>query len=102
MHVLERMIEWYRQHCDGDWEHQHGVHIGTLDNPGWSVDVDVSGTELEGVMLPLEMVERSDTDWCHVGCDGVTFRAAGGVGNLLELLSRFLAWAEEKPLRPPD
>jgi hypothetical protein len=29
--------KWYSAQCDGEWEHDLGVAIGTLDNPGWSV-----------------------------------------------------------------
>ncbi|WP_328686786.1 immunity 53 family protein [Streptomyces caniferus] len=28
---------WYASHCDGDREHEGGVTIKTLDNPGWAV-----------------------------------------------------------------
>ena len=37
---------WYRKHCGGDWEHQHGVELGTLDNPGWRLAVDLEGTSV--------------------------------------------------------
>jgi hypothetical protein len=33
-------------HCDDDWEHDHGVTIETVDNPGWIVRIDLEGTEL--------------------------------------------------------
>jgi len=33
--VMERIQDWYRRQCDGDWEHSYGVKIETLDNPGW-------------------------------------------------------------------
>jgi len=26
------LLNWFRNHCDGDWEHGSGVHIETLDN----------------------------------------------------------------------
>ena len=36
---LEALQHWYESQCDGDWEHEFGVKIGTLDNPGWMVDI---------------------------------------------------------------
>lgn len=39
MDVFQWLQEWYIQNCDGDWEHCYGIKIGTLDNPGWSIDI---------------------------------------------------------------
>lgn len=47
-YTLGRLQAWYAAHCNGDWEHQNGVSIGTLDNPGWSVKVELTGTALDG------------------------------------------------------
>ncbi|MET9563851.1 Imm53 family immunity protein [Streptomyces tauricus] len=33
------MQNWYAQQCDGDWEHEWGVEIAMLDNPGWNVSI---------------------------------------------------------------
>ncbi|MFT5930929.1 MAG: hypothetical protein ACI93G_000001, partial [Hyphomonas sp.] len=41
------MPRWYQSQCDGDWEHSFGLKIESLDNPGWSVHVDLEGTSLE-------------------------------------------------------
>jgi Immunity protein 53 len=42
------LISWYRSQCDDDWEHQHGVRLETLDNPGWLLTVDLIRTDLQG------------------------------------------------------
>ncbi len=47
MNVFQYVKEWYKENCDGDWEHQYGASINTLDNPGWEVRVDLAFTELE-------------------------------------------------------
>jgi hypothetical protein len=39
--VLGRLQEWYVAQCDGNWEHSFGVTIGTLDNSGWQVRLDL-------------------------------------------------------------
>ncbi|GHB54781.1 hypothetical protein GCM10010331_48120 [Streptomyces xanthochromogenes] len=33
--VLDRLQSWYSAQCNGDWEHEWGIKIDTLDNPGW-------------------------------------------------------------------
>ena len=38
---------WYTTQCDGDWEHDYGITIGTLDNPGWYVVINLVETPLE-------------------------------------------------------
>ncbi len=49
MGLVEQIQAWYAAQCDGGWEHQYGVSIETLDNPGWCVMVDLSGTSLENI-----------------------------------------------------
>ena len=31
------LLNWFQDHCDGDWEHSSGIHLETLDNPGWAL-----------------------------------------------------------------
>ena len=87
---------WFAAHCNGDWEHDFIVRIETLDNPGWSVEITVTSTELEGIVIPSSIVERSEDDWVSVSCDGQTFKAYGGPFNLQELLDRFRQFAESQ------
>ena len=63
MDVFEKLNEWYQSNCDGDWEHNFGVNIETLDNPGWIVKIDLYYTELED--KPFEEIEinNGDDDW---------------------------------------
>ena len=93
---VESLMAWYRSQCDGDWEHQHGVRIGTLDNPGWSLDVDLAETPQAGKSLPQKMTERSEDDWVFVEVKDDVFRARGGPGNLLEMLDLFAAFLEDR------
>lgn len=51
---LSKIMAWYTSHCDGEWEHQQGVSIQTLDNPGWLLKVNLIGTNLENAtMMPI-------------------------------------------------
>ena len=43
---------WYAAQCNGDWEQEYGVTIGTLEDSGWQLRVDLVGTALAGAELP--------------------------------------------------
>ena len=86
---LRWLMQWYRSQCDGDWEHQQGVRIGTLDNPGWSLDVDLAGTSEQGRSMPEELVERSEQHWLFVEAKDNVFRSRGGPENLVEMIDAF-------------
>ncbi len=88
---------WYRRHCNGEWEHQYGVELGTLDNPGWRLEIDLEGTELEGRTLERQVVERSQDDWWQAWCDGAKFHVAAGPANLAEAIEVFRAFVETAP-----
>ncbi len=94
MTIIERLQAWYHSHCDGEWEHGHGVHITTLDNPGWSVRINLRDTEL--LLKPFQEITQYDheRDWicCYIKDD--EFHGAGGPCMLDELLKTFLLWAE--------
>jgi Immunity protein 53 len=60
--ALTWLQAWYAARCDGDWEHGYGVAIQTLDNPGWSLRINLEGTMLEGRSLDGREVHRSQHD----------------------------------------
>ena len=91
--ALSEPQAWYESQCDGDWEHQYGLTIESLDNPGWSLRVDLAGTELADATLePLEE-RRAPDDWLYSAARDGTFRAAGGPRNLGEMIDVFLRFA---------
>ena len=44
--TFEWLQTWYADHTNGDWEHQNGVAITTLDNHGRSLSTDIRESEL--------------------------------------------------------
>jgi hypothetical protein len=88
-------MEWYLAHCNGDWEHQYGVRIATLDNPGWILDVDLTGTPFAERSLQMSLDERSEDDWVAVEASGSTFRARGGPRNLVDLMRAFQCFIKD-------
>jgi hypothetical protein len=102
MHLLQWLQNWYAAQCDGDWEHDFGVKIETLDNPGWIVRVDLTGTPLEGETMPsFEKgdVEEGRGDWITCRVNGNRYEGAGDAGKLEEILSRFKRFCDDAPRR---
>ena len=63
MHNFQWLINWFKKHCNGDWEHTYGIRIGTLDNPGWSIKISINETELESKNFTELEINRSEEDW---------------------------------------
>lgn len=93
MDDLTWIQHWYLAQCDGDWEHGLGVVIDTLDNPGWSLRVDLERTDLEGRWFDGVEVHRSEHDWFVARIEGDHWEAACGPLNLGEVLGLLRAWA---------
>ena len=92
---LQNLIQWFASHCDGEWEHTDGIRIETLDNPGWSVRIDLEGTDLEHrTFAPLEENYEHDLTWIRCWVKDMTFHAACGPRQLQRVLQVFLTWAE--------
>lgn len=94
--MLDRLGAWYAGQCDGEWESEYGVTIATQEDGSWLLRVDLVGTPLAGDELARDLVARSERDWVEVWSDGFTFSAAGGVGNLGELVAAFSAFADSR------
>ncbi|WP_216209003.1 immunity 53 family protein [Amycolatopsis aidingensis] len=86
---IEFLQRWYRSWCDQDWEHQYGVKIETIDNPGWLIRIDLEDTNFQGVSMDLCSVDRDEFDWMTWRSDGRVFEVACGPGNLDEALGKF-------------
>ncbi|UNK19705.1 immunity 53 family protein [Paenibacillus sp. N3/727] len=96
MDTLQWVQNWYYQNCNGDWEHTYGVKIDTVDNPGWSVEINLADTCLENEHFESIEIERDEEDWYYcIVRDGV-FSGAGGAKNLEEILNCFRQWASIK------
>jgi hypothetical protein len=92
-----RLQEWYVGQCDGDWEHSYGITISTLDYPGWTVDIELTQTSLEGRDYEPRRIKRSENDWLFVSSTGKRFKIACGPKNLEEGLAIFCDWADSTP-----
>jgi hypothetical protein len=94
MDVLDWLARWYEAQCDGDWEHGFGPAINTIDNPGWSLKIDLIGTDCDGRVLErITHNYEHETDWWACWTEGNAFHGAGGPLHLRSLLEAFRDWA---------
>jgi hypothetical protein len=96
---LQRLQSWYQAQCDGDWEHASGIEIGTLDNPGWRVKINLAETSLEKISFQRIEVENSSTDWYQCWTADSCFNGAGGPESLRQVLRVFLDWSDSSAKR---
>jgi hypothetical protein len=103
--TFRELQDWYAAQCDEEWEHKFGVSITTLDNPGWGVEIDLSGTWLETKAFePVERDEKSE-NWIVCKLQNGKFTAYGGPSQLQQMIEIFLAWAKSVPdwlSKPPE
>ena len=93
MSVIDRLQKWFVDQCNGDWEHNSGISISTLDNPGWSIKIHLLGTAVEDVPFSRLEAERTEKDFIHAWRTSEDFNVACGPNNLEEALRLFCDWA---------
>jgi Immunity protein 53 len=88
--------DWYNRQCDGDWEHMSGVKIESLDNPGWSVVIDLNGTRYDEVQSRDLLDERTDEiNWIVCKIQDGKFQGYGGAAMLGKIVQAFRKWIEQ-------
>lgn len=87
--------KWFLSQCDGDWEHEFGITIQTVDNPGWHVAIDLTGTfvEDESFLEVRENIDDREGILCLVRNN--KFEGFCGPCTFLRVLSIFRNWVEE-------
>ena len=97
---IAELEKWFAENCNGDWEHQGGLKIGTLDNPGWMVRLDLDTIEhkfdetVSDLNRPLtDNPETTDEDFVHYRFfpEQNALEVACGVSNLSEVLAFILS-----------
>ena len=100
--ALQRFQQWYKAQCNGEWEHSCGVGIATLDNPGWSLEIDLADTPLQHKMFTeVKRDYEQATEWITCFLRGKVSRsvwpgeARRDAGNILGLGRRELGDAHD-------
>ena len=91
---LLELENWYLNNCNGDWEHRCGIHVNTLDNPGWELIIDLEDTEIEDVIFTEIDMQKNENDWMQCEVKNKQFHGYGGPTNLIEIINCFLNWAK--------
>jgi Immunity protein 53 len=89
--TLAWLQDWYRSQWDGEWKHDHGIRIDTLDTPGWSVVAP-----LPSHLSPAPISERrGEHDWLECKVKDGQFHGHGGPQNLQEMLEVLRRWSAQ-------
>jgi hypothetical protein len=91
MSPIQRLEKWYFAQCNGEWEHSYGVKIETIDNPGWSVQIELEGTGTDLQHVKRLEFDHGPDDWMHCIVKGSTFHGHGDPKKLERILEHFLA-----------
>lgn len=92
---LTKLRDWYLSNCDGDWEHSYGFKLETLDNPGWSVTVDLDETHQENQAFAERKINCDhETRWLFVSKEGSKLVGACGPTELESLLTLVTEWLQ--------
>jgi Immunity protein 53 len=95
MEVLERIQAWHKAQVERGRELALGVRIETLrERPGWSVQIDLAGTQLSGLTLAPYKEGATDRDWLAYRIKDDRFEAIGDPTKLQALLFAFLDLAD--------
>ena len=93
---LQWLLKWFNSQCNGIWEASRAISIGTLDNPGWCLEVRLGQSILRD--KPFVNVNREDSEdnWISCSIKNNLFLGAGGPFNLPEILQTFRNRAQSK------
>ncbi len=96
MNVIERFQNWYKSNCEGDRELIEGIRIYTIDNPGWSIEINLIATNLESKdFKEIKSNYEDDLDWYRCWVEDKKWRGVGSPQHLETLLKIFLEWAQK-------
>ena len=97
--IVDWLQDWTKTQIDGDWEHEQGISIGMLDNPGWILRADISN--YGDFLKASEPLGRdNDEDWIDfeiriIAKTYVYIEIFGDINKLNQILHSFRAIIEE-------
>ena len=97
--IVDWLQNWTMSQIDGDWEHELGVSIRMLDNPGWILSADISNY-FDFVLNTDPMKGKTDNDWIDfeikiIAKTYVYIEIFGDINKLNKILYSFKAIIEE-------
>ena len=98
MDSIKKLQSILSHFVNGQWEHEDGLIIQTLDNPGWMVRVSLFGTFLQDQDFTTIEEEISDKNWYVCRVKYGYFEGFGGVNNLENIVDILYSWFEKELL----
>jgi len=95
MDFSEKLQTILSHFINGQWEHEDGIIIQTLDNPGWMVRISLFGTFLQGHDFTATEEELSERNWYICRVKNGYFEGFGGVNNLSDIVDIFYDWFDK-------
>ena len=96
--MINWIENWYNSQCNGDWEHDYGIKIATVDNPGWSIEIDFNNTILKHSDIPWELYQKSENNWIGFKIENNKFYSSGDPKKLNKILEIFKLINENKSI----
>jgi hypothetical protein len=94
---LEWLDEWYQRQCNGTWEHSQGVHLRSLDNPGWHLSISLAGTSAENASPQKISLDTPAGDWITCSISADRFDGSGDPRKLEQIIGVFRKWVDTPP-----
>ncbi|MCR5602621.1 MAG: immunity 53 family protein [Lachnospiraceae bacterium] len=89
---MEDLLRWLEKwHKDNAFDDGYAlnIRISTLDNPGWSVDIDLADTKYSRMTMGEIQIDNSDDDWIDCRIINHHFRGSGDCLKLEKILAIF-------------
>lgn len=87
--ISDWLQQWAAEQVDGDWEHEMGITLAMLDNPGWDFNVDLVNYEKHLQDIPYVLVKDSSDDWLGYKIQNSYLNIVGDLGKLSCILAFF-------------
>jgi len=97
--IIQWLQDWTKGQIDGDWEHELGISISMLDNPGWILSADVSNYG-DFLKETKPLGRDNDVDWIDfeirvIAKTYVYIEIFGDISKLNKILYSFKAIIDE-------
>ncbi len=90
------LIDWYAHQYGNNLPHQVGIKIKNIDNPGWSITINIQDIDLKDKEFQEIRVDRTENDWFFCKIENGFFQVYCGTFNFDEALQTFRDWVEKK------
>jgi hypothetical protein len=96
------LTSWFYKQKGKEKEHENEIKIGTIDNPGWYFEINLTNTGLREATFQEIDINRSEHDWLYCSIKDRLFQGFGGPLNLPDLIKNFRVWAESNTSEQRD